>query len=122
MKNKFWQNFHNFTKIALAIAINIFLSKAVFANTEKPSETDLISNQNPDQTTILLYLQDHAPAIATIFFFLFFCYVVYSVFKKGKEKTFDEYAKIPFKENDNLGNPNSNPAQQLNATDDKNKN
>jgi len=121
MKNKFWQNYHNFTKIASAIAINIFLSNAVFANTKQPSEADL-SNQNPDQTPILLYLQDHAPAIATIFFFLFFCYVVYSVFKKGKEKTFDEYAKIPFKENDNLDNPKSNSTQQLNATDNKNKN
>ena len=47
------------------------------------------------------YIQNHAPAIATIFFFLFFCHVVYSVFKKGQEKKFDDYAKIPFNEPDN---------------------
>ncbi len=39
-----------------------------------------------------------APTIATIFFFLTFCYVIFSVFKKGSGKKFDEYSKIPFKE------------------------
>ena len=48
--------------------------------------------------SIWQYIQDHAPAIATIFFFLFFCHIVYSVFKKGQEQKFDDYSKIPFKD------------------------
>jgi cbb3-type cytochrome oxidase subunit 3 len=43
-----------------------------------------------------------APTIATIFFFLTFCYVIFSVFKKGNNKKFDEYSKIPFKEEELL--------------------
>lgn len=37
----------------------------------------------------------YAPTIATIFFFLTFCYVIYAVFKKGVKKKFDQYSKIP---------------------------
>ncbi|MBU6140001.1 MAG: CcoQ/FixQ family Cbb3-type cytochrome c oxidase assembly chaperone [Proteobacteria bacterium] len=37
-----------------------------------------------------------APTIGTIFFFLTFCYVIYSVFKKDSGKKFDQYSKIPF--------------------------
>ena len=44
------------------------------------------------------FLQNYAPTLATIFFFLFFCYVVYTVFKKGQEQKFKDYAKIPFDE------------------------
>ena len=36
-----------------------------------------------------------APTIATILFFLIFCYVTYAVFKKGTKKKFDKYSKIP---------------------------
>lgn len=39
-----------------------------------------------------------APTIATLFFFVIFCYVIFSVFRKGTKKKFDEYAKIPFDE------------------------
>lgn len=39
-----------------------------------------------------------APTIATLFFFIFFCYIVFSVFKKGAKKKFNEYAQIPLKE------------------------
>jgi cbb3-type cytochrome oxidase subunit 3 len=35
------------------------------------------------------------PTLATIFFFLSFCYIVFSVFKKDKKKNFDKYSKIP---------------------------
>jgi len=44
-------------------------------------------------------IQNYAPTIATIFFFLFFCNVVYSLFKKGQEQKFNDYAKIPLNEN-----------------------
>lgn len=37
----------------------------------------------------------YAPTIGTIFFFLTFCYVVFSVFKKDAKKKFDKYSQIP---------------------------
>lgn len=43
---------------------------------------------------------DWAPTIATVFFFLTFCYVIYAVFKKGAKKKFDKYSKIPLKDHD----------------------
>jgi len=57
------------------------------------------------QNNFLSYLQNNAPTIATIFFILFFLQVVYSVFKKGQSKKFEDYAKIPFKdeEKNNIG-------------------
>ncbi len=45
-------------------------------------------------------LFDNAATIATIFFFLAFCYIIYSVFKKGAKKKFDKYSKIPLQDND----------------------
>ncbi len=42
----------------------------------------------------------YAPTIATIFFFLVFCYVIYAVFKKGSKKKFDKFSEIPFKDKD----------------------
>jgi cbb3-type cytochrome oxidase subunit 3 len=53
------------------------------------------------QNNILSYIQNNAPTIATIFFILFFLNVVYSVFKKGQSKKFENYAKIPFKDEEN---------------------
>lgn len=50
------------------------------------------------QNNILSYLNNNAPTIATIFFILFFLNVVYSVFKKGQSKKFEDYAQIPFKD------------------------
>ncbi len=47
------------------------------------------------QNNIWLYIQNNGSTIATIFFFLFFCSAVYSVFKKGEGKKFEDYAKIP---------------------------
>jgi cbb3-type cytochrome oxidase subunit 3 len=47
------------------------------------------------QNNLWLYIQNNGSTIATVFFFLFFCSAVYSVFKKGQEKKFDDYAKIP---------------------------
>lgn len=41
-----------------------------------------------------------APTIATVFFFLTFCYIIYSVFKKGAKKKFDQYSQIPLKDHD----------------------
>lgn len=49
-----------------------------------------------------LYIQNNAPTIATIFFFLFFCSAVYSVFKKGQDKKFEDYAKIPLNDKEKL--------------------
>ncbi|NBV05704.1 MAG: CcoQ/FixQ family Cbb3-type cytochrome c oxidase assembly chaperone [Proteobacteria bacterium] len=42
----------------------------------------------------------YAPTIATIFFFLVFCYIIYSVFKKGSKKKFDKFSKIPLQDHD----------------------
>lgn len=42
----------------------------------------------------------YAPTIATIFFFLVFCYIIYSVFKKGAKKKFDQFSQIPLKDKD----------------------
>ena len=44
------------------------------------------------------FLVKNAPTIATVFFFLVFCYIIFSVFKKGAKKKFDQYSKIPFNE------------------------
>jgi cbb3-type cytochrome oxidase subunit 3 len=44
-------------------------------------------------------LSKYGPIISTIFFFLAFCYIIYSVFKKGSKQKFDKYSKIPLKEN-----------------------
>jgi cbb3-type cytochrome oxidase subunit 3 len=41
-------------------------------------------------------LINNAPTIATVFFFLTFCYITFSVFKKGTKKKFDQYSQIPF--------------------------
>ncbi len=45
-------------------------------------------------------LLDNAATISTVFFFLFFCYVIYCVFKKETKKDFDKYSKIPLKDNE----------------------
>jgi len=42
----------------------------------------------------------NAASIATIFFFSFFCYVIFSVFKKGSSKKFAEYSQIPLHDDD----------------------
>jgi cbb3-type cytochrome oxidase subunit 3 len=39
-----------------------------------------------------------APSIATVFFFLVFCYVIYATFKKGTKKKFDKFSQIPLKD------------------------
>lgn len=44
------------------------------------------------------FLMDNSPTIATLFFFTIFCYVIFSVFKKGVKKKFDKYSKIPLKD------------------------
>lgn len=46
------------------------------------------------------FLLNNAATIATVFFFLAFCYIIFSVFKKGTKKKFDKYSKIPLKDND----------------------
>ena len=40
-------------------------------------------------------LIDKAPALATIFFFSFFCWVIYYSCKKSNHKKFAKYAQIP---------------------------
>jgi len=47
-----------------------------------------------------------SPTIGTILFFSFFCYVVYSIFKKGAKKKFDEYSQIPLNDEKNLDTDN----------------
>ena len=44
----------------------------------------------------------NAPTIATIFFFLTFCYIIFGVFKKGAKQKFDKYSEIPLKDKENL--------------------
>ena len=46
------------------------------------------------------FLIKNAPTIATLFFFSIFCYVIFSVFKKGTKKKFDKYSQIPLEESD----------------------
>jgi cbb3-type cytochrome oxidase subunit 3 len=53
------------------------------------------------QNNSWFFIQNNAPTIATIFFILFFLQVVYSVFKKGQSQKFEDYAKIPFKDEEN---------------------
>jgi len=40
-------------------------------------------------------LLNNAGTISTVFFFLIFCYIIYSVCKKDVKKKFDKYSKIP---------------------------
>ncbi len=47
---------------------------------------------------MLNFIIDNAATIATLFFFLAFCYIVFSVFKKGNKKKFDKFAKIPLED------------------------
>ncbi len=42
----------------------------------------------------------YAPTIATIFFFLIFCYVIFAVFKKGTKQKFEKYSQIPLADKD----------------------
>ena len=42
----------------------------------------------------------HAPTIGTLFFFLTFCYVIFSVFKKDVKKKFDKYSQIPLEDSE----------------------
>lgn len=44
---------------------------------------------------MLEFIRTNAASSATVFFFLFFCSVVYSVFKKGQQKKFEHYSQIP---------------------------
>jgi cbb3-type cytochrome oxidase subunit 3 len=48
------------------------------------------------------FIAQNAATIGTVFFFSTFCYVIYSVFKKGAKKKFDQYSKIPLQD-DNDG-------------------
>ncbi len=47
---------------------------------------------------MLDFFVSYAPTIATMFFFLTFCYIVFSVFKKGAKQKFDRYSEIPLKD------------------------
>lgn len=38
----------------------------------------------------------NSPIIATIFFFSFFCLIIFWVFKKDSKQKFNKYAQIPF--------------------------
>jgi cbb3-type cytochrome oxidase subunit 3 len=42
----------------------------------------------------------YAPTIATVFFFLAFCYIIYTVFKKGSKEKLDKFSQIPLNDND----------------------
>lgn len=48
------------------------------------------------------FLVSNAPTIATIFFFLTFCYILFAVFKKGAKQKFDKYSEIPLKDKETL--------------------
>ena len=47
---------------------------------------------------MLNFFIENAATIATVSFFIGFCYVIFSVFKKGAKKKFDKYSKIPLKD------------------------
>ena len=70
------------------------------------------------QNNIWIFIQNNAPGIATLFFFLFFCSAVYSVFKKGQDKKFDDYAKIPLNDKEKA---KEDPEQKKQNTKPKNK-
>jgi cbb3-type cytochrome oxidase subunit 3 len=53
-----------------------------------------------------------APTIGTLFFFFTFCYVIFSVFKKGSKKKFDEYSQIPFEEEEMLIEKKTKPKKK----------
>lgn len=42
----------------------------------------------------------NAPTIATLFFFIIFCYIVFTVFQKNSKKKFDNYSKIPLQDDE----------------------
>ncbi len=47
----------------------------------------------------------YAPTIATIFFFLIFCYILFYALRKKNKKKFEDYSQIPLKnyeKSDNL--------------------
>lgn len=46
------------------------------------------------------FLADHAGMIGLLFFFAFFCVVAISTYRPGSKSTYNNFAKIPFKEND----------------------
>jgi len=54
------------------------------------------------------FLANNAPTIATIFFFVTFCYIVFAVFKKGAKEKFDKYSEIPLKDKENLSEDKTN--------------
>jgi hypothetical protein len=70
------------------------------------------------QNNIWIFIQNNAPGIATLFFFLFFCSAVYSVFKKGQDKKFDDYAKIPLNDKEKA---KEDPKQKIQNPKPKNK-
>ena len=43
----------------------------------------------------------YAPTMGTMFFFITFCYVVFSVFKKDAKKKFDKYSQMPLEDSNN---------------------
>jgi cbb3-type cytochrome oxidase subunit 3 len=46
------------------------------------------------------FLINNAPTIATVCFFVAFCYIIFAVFKKDAKKKFDKYSQIPLKDKD----------------------
>lgn len=69
-------------------------------NNETTQEQAIIAeNQTPVEVAPKGFV-DYAPTVATVFFFLVFCYIVYAVFKKGTTKKFDKYSKIPLEDHD----------------------
>lgn len=63
-------------------------------------ESTTTETVQPAATEVAKDSYSYGPTVSTIFFFLVFCYVIYTVFKKGSSKKFDHYSKIPLEEND----------------------
>jgi cbb3-type cytochrome oxidase subunit 3 len=46
------------------------------------------------------FLQNQGATISTVLFFLIFCYVIFSVLRKGQKQKFNHYSQIPLNDED----------------------
>jgi cbb3-type cytochrome oxidase subunit 3 len=53
---------------------------------------------------LLNFIYTHSSAIVTILFFTIFCFIIYIVLQKKQKQNFDNYSKIPLKDNVNKEN------------------
>lgn len=51
------------------------------------------------------FIINNAPTIATIAFFVAFCYIVFIALRKKNKKKFESYSKIPLEDDKNNPHP-----------------